>query len=146
MRRSYLGAVMGEDGSYGIVFRDFPGCISAGDTLEEVLAMGAEALQGHVEAMLDAGDFIPDPSVYTVADADAWLSEPDDSVTDAWVGVFPVEIEIPERGDTVTIRMKADLVQKIADVAVRQASPRIGSRDFIERAVEHELERYRKSA
>lgn len=146
MRRSYLGAVMGEAGSYGIVFRDFPGCVSVGDTLADALAMGAEALRGHVEAMLDAGDFIPEPSIYTLEDADAWLSEPDDPVIDPWVGIYPVEIEVAERADTVTLRMKADLVQRIADVAGYQVAAPIASRDFIEQAVEHELERYRKSA
>lgn len=33
---------------YGVSFPDFPGCISAGSTLEEARRMGAEALALHI--------------------------------------------------------------------------------------------------
>jgi predicted RNase H-like HicB family nuclease len=56
MKKSYLGAVCEGGGTFGIVFRDFPGCVSAGDTLDEVLAMGREALQGYVELMAEEGE------------------------------------------------------------------------------------------
>ncbi|MEO0501233.1 MAG: type II toxin-antitoxin system HicB family antitoxin, partial [Pseudomonadota bacterium] len=55
MRKTYLGAVCGKDGSYGIVFKDFPGCTSAGDTIAEVLETGREALQGHIDTGIDYG-------------------------------------------------------------------------------------------
>jgi len=48
--------------SYGVEFPDFPGCISAGDTLDEAARMGAEALEIHVKGMLEDGEAIPDPS------------------------------------------------------------------------------------
>jgi predicted RNase H-like HicB family nuclease len=145
MKRSYLGAVMGEDENYGIVFLDFPGCVSAGDSVTDVIAMGAEALQGHVECMLDAGEAIPDPTTHSVEDVQRWLSEPDDPLEDPIVGLFSIDIVIPEHQETVTMRMKAGLVREIAEIAALQVS-RLGSRDFIEQAIEHELERYRKSA
>ena len=47
------------DGSYGICFPDFPGCVSAGDTFEETIRAGAEALAFHVEGMRDDGEPIP---------------------------------------------------------------------------------------
>lgn len=43
-------------------FLDFPGCVSAGSTPDEALAMGREALEGHIEAMEEAGEPIPEPS------------------------------------------------------------------------------------
>jgi predicted RNase H-like HicB family nuclease len=52
--------VPGTDG-YGVVFPDFPGCISAGDTYEEALRMAHEALSGHVLCMKKDGDPIPEP-------------------------------------------------------------------------------------
>ena len=33
--------------SYGVSFPDVPGCVSAGDTMQEALANAAEALAGH---------------------------------------------------------------------------------------------------
>lgn len=47
---------------YGVSFPDFPGCITAGETLEEAKAMAKEALEGHMEAMKEAGFNIPAPS------------------------------------------------------------------------------------
>lgn len=47
---------------YGVSFPDFPGCITAGETLEEAKAMAKEALEGHIETMKEAGFSIPAPS------------------------------------------------------------------------------------
>ena len=47
---------------YGVSFPDFPGCITAGKTLEEARRLAVEALTFHVEGMLEDGDAIPSPS------------------------------------------------------------------------------------
>lgn len=46
---------------YGVDFPDFPGCITAGKTLEEAKDMAQEALQGHLDCMIEYGDEIPEP-------------------------------------------------------------------------------------
>ena len=145
MKRTYLGAVCGEPNSYGVVFRDLPGCVSAGATIDNVLESGAEALRGHLESMLEDGEAVPDPTPHTLADVESWLADDGDEIDEVWVGLFPVAVEIPEQADTVTIRMKADLVRHIAEMASKSAA-NFDSRSFIESAVEHELDRYRKSA
>jgi predicted RNase H-like HicB family nuclease len=48
--------------AYGVVVPDLPGCLSAGDTLEEAIAGAGEAASAWIEAALDAGDPIPPPS------------------------------------------------------------------------------------
>ncbi|MDR1359587.1 MAG: type II toxin-antitoxin system HicB family antitoxin [Deltaproteobacteria bacterium] len=45
-------------GGYSVLFPDFPGCNSDGDTLEQAVSMAADALAGHIEAMLNDGDSI----------------------------------------------------------------------------------------
>jgi predicted RNase H-like HicB family nuclease len=60
------------DSDYGVSFPDFPGCISAGSTLDEARDMGAEALAFHIEGMVEDGLTIPDPS-----DLEAVMSDPD---------------------------------------------------------------------
>jgi predicted RNase H-like HicB family nuclease len=50
------------DSDYGVSFPDFPGCITAGRTLEEAKEMALEALTGHIQAMLDTGETVPDAS------------------------------------------------------------------------------------
>jgi predicted RNase H-like HicB family nuclease len=43
------------DSDYGVVFPDFPGCVSAGSTLDEA-ALGAHEAGGHVALMVADGD------------------------------------------------------------------------------------------
>ena len=50
------------DSDFGVDFPDFPGCVTAGETLEDARRMAAEALQLHIEGMLEDGDAIPAPS------------------------------------------------------------------------------------
>jgi predicted RNase H-like HicB family nuclease len=47
---------------YGVSFPDFPGCITAGSTLEEARRMAAEALTLHIEGMREDGEPLPEPS------------------------------------------------------------------------------------
>jgi predicted RNase H-like HicB family nuclease len=52
-------------GGYSVDFPDLPGCISAGDTLDEALSMAREALSLHLFGMLEDGETLPvasDPS------------------------------------------------------------------------------------
>jgi predicted RNase H-like HicB family nuclease len=51
-----------KDSAYGVSFPDFPGCITAGSTLEEARRMAAEALAFHIQGMREDGDEIPEPS------------------------------------------------------------------------------------
>jgi len=45
---------------------DVPGCVSAGDTLDEMRAMMREALESHFEVMLEHDEAIPKPAVTNV--------------------------------------------------------------------------------
>ena len=47
---------------YGVSFPDFPGCITAGITLEEARRMAVEALTFHIEGITEDGEAIPQPS------------------------------------------------------------------------------------
>ena len=60
---NYIALIHKDAGSdYGVSFPDFPGCISAGATLDEARAMAAEALALHVEGMTEDGEAAPEPS------------------------------------------------------------------------------------
>jgi predicted RNase H-like HicB family nuclease len=47
---------------YGVSFPDFPGCITAGSSLEEARHLAGEALALHVAGMREDGEPIPRPS------------------------------------------------------------------------------------
>jgi predicted RNase H-like HicB family nuclease len=57
-------AYLHKDGKsdYGVSFPDFPGCITAGSTLEEARSMAAEALSFHIAGIRQDGEFLPEPS------------------------------------------------------------------------------------
>ncbi len=50
-----------DDGiSYGVTVPDLPGCFSAGDTLDEAIEMAKEAIDAHVELLIEGGEGIPE--------------------------------------------------------------------------------------
>ncbi len=60
---TYLATVHKENNSdYGAQFYDFIGCISGGETMEELKIMVTEALNSHIALMLADGEEIPPPS------------------------------------------------------------------------------------
>jgi predicted RNase H-like HicB family nuclease len=50
------------DSDFGVSFPDFPGCVTAGKTLEEARRMAAEALSLHITGMIEDAEEIPNPS------------------------------------------------------------------------------------
>lgn len=51
-----------EGTAYGVVVPDMPGCFSAGDTLDEAITGAEEAAAAWIDAALDAGGSVPEPS------------------------------------------------------------------------------------
>lgn len=67
----YIALIRKEDGTdYGVDFPDFPGCITAGSTLDEAIQMAEEALSLHAEVIVEDGDDLPDPSTLDEVMAD----------------------------------------------------------------------------
>ncbi len=51
-----------EESDFGVSFPDFPGCITAGTTIDDAKDMAQEALSGHVACMLEENLPLPKPS------------------------------------------------------------------------------------
>ena len=85
---------------------DVPGCVSVGDTWDEMLAMIAEALTFHIEDLLEQGEPLPVPKM-SIEDAIAYRDEPiPDDVMESYLEfgddtpslstrVEYVEVEVP---------------------------------------------------
>ena len=75
---SYIALLFKEpDSDYGVAFPDFPGCVTAGATLDENrplslahTACPAEVLSFHLDGMRTAGEAIPAPSTLDEVMAD----------------------------------------------------------------------------
>ena len=69
---------------------DVPGCVSAGDTLEEMQVMMREALEFHLSGMLEDGEMIPEPTT-----TDVELKDEDFEDVEYFV-VQKLEVKVPD--------------------------------------------------
>lgn len=64
----YAAFIPEKDSKFSVIFPDIGGCTTWGESREHAYVMATEALEGHLEAMVDDNDELPEPSNYT----DAW--------------------------------------------------------------------------
>jgi len=127
--RHYIGLIHKESASdFGISFPDFPGCVSAGTTLDEALAMGREALDGHIEAMVEAGEAIPAPS-----DIDTVMKNPENR---DGVAVLVPAPDLAGKAVRVNVTLPEGLLARIDEAAPNRSR-------FLAEAAEEHLERKR---
>ncbi|WP_062379463.1 type II toxin-antitoxin system HicB family antitoxin [Pseudomonas abietaniphila] len=55
--------------AWGVEVPDIPGCFSAGDDLDDAMAMAREAIEGHLEILAEDGAVIPTAQTVTVHQA-----------------------------------------------------------------------------
>lgn len=77
-------AIHEEDGKFGVTVPDLPGCFSAGDSMEEALDNAREAIDGHVELLIEEGAGAPE--VHTL---DEQMADPN------YAGARWAVIEVP---------------------------------------------------
>lgn len=92
------------DSDFSVLFPDFPGCVSAGDTLDESILNAHEALSGHVAYMLADGDLLPEPT--PLQDI---LKEHDSST----VAVTVIPIVLPGQIKRINITLDEGLLDEI---------------------------------
>jgi predicted RNase H-like HicB family nuclease len=129
MRRTYQGAVVAGPSGFGVTFPDVPGVISAGATMEELARMAREALQFHIEGLVEDGEDIPEPTELDLDWVRAQYDDPEAAAEgEQWVAIIPVPVAL----DTDVVR------------AIDQAG--MNRREFVAAAARRELERLKKSA
>lgn len=116
-----------ETGKYGVTVPDLPGCFSAGDSLEEALEGAREAIDGHVELLLESGAGMPQ-----VQSLDVHVNNPD------LAGAIWAVIDVPvERyfgpAEKINITVPALTLKHIDEYAVSHGESRSA---FLVRAAE----------
>jgi len=97
------------DSDFGVSFPDFPGCVTAGKTLDEAHRMAAEALALHIAGMVEDGEAIPEPSILDVLAGDPAMKG---------AVAFLVHVEpATERTVRINITARENLVELIDDMA-----------------------------
>lgn len=82
---------------YGVTVPDLPGCFSAGDTLDEAIEMGREAIDAHYELMVRDGMEIPAPRPLSEHQADPDLADAVWAIVDSDVEQYqakPIRLNI----------------------------------------------------
>lgn len=64
-----------DEHAWGVEVPDIPGCFSAGDDLDDAIAMAREAIEGHFEILADDGAVIPHANKITVHAANPAYSD-----------------------------------------------------------------------
>jgi predicted RNase H-like HicB family nuclease len=95
------------DSDFGVDFPDFPGCITAGSTLDEARVMAVEALTGHIRGMLEDGEPIPEPSAL-----EAVMADPDNR---DGVAVL-IDVPVHSKSIRVNVMLPEDLLRQIDQV------------------------------
>jgi predicted RNase H-like HicB family nuclease len=89
---------------FGVSFPDFPGCITAGKTLEEAHRLAAEALSLHIAGMMEDKEVIPEPSTL-----DALAKDP--VIKDAYA--FLVDVNVAEKAERFNITARSSQMEEI---------------------------------
>ena len=122
---SYIGLIRKDaDSDFGVDFPDFPGCVSAGATLEEARRMAQEALELHVGGMVEDGDALPVPSSLETIMADPQNAD-----------AVAFQVTVPGAADR-TVRVNITLPERL----LRRIDERAKNRSaFLARAAERAL-------
>ena len=106
------------DSDYGVSFPDFPGCVTAGATLEEARREAAEALELHVAGLVEDGEALPGP---TPLDDVVHSSDYADAQA-----VIVVPIKVERRAVRVNVTFDPVLLERIDKTAEAMGRTRAG--------------------
>lgn len=115
MRLQHYRALLEPDGKggYGVVFPDFPGCVSAASDAETAVNHAAEALALHVEGMLEDQNDLPAPSAPDAPLPD-WLA--DEPGAERWVRVL-VPVTVPGKARRINVTLEESLLARLDHAA-----------------------------
>jgi predicted RNase H-like HicB family nuclease len=116
-----IGLVHEEDGNYGISFPDFPGCVSAGATLDEAVERGRATLAFHVEGMVEDGDSLP-----PIRTLEELRADKDYRADAKGAVVVAVPFELPGKSVRLNISLDERLVEAIDRAAAAAGQTRSG--------------------
>ena len=75
MKASYVVVYEETQTNYCAYLPDFPGCITTGQTWDEIQKMAREAIEFHIEGMIQHGDSLPERPM-TLESAKAYHNRP----------------------------------------------------------------------
>lgn len=89
---------------FGVSFPDFPGCVTAGKTLEEARRLAPRALALHMQGMIEDGEPIPEPSTLDDLAADPAMRN---------AVAFLVSVDVTEKAERFNITARKSQMEEI---------------------------------
>lgn len=126
------------DSDYGVTVPDLPGCFSAGATVDEALVMAREAILGHLEALVETGQDVPEPR-----SIDEHRDNPDHADAALWAVVEVDLSNLPGRAKRINISMNERVLEQLDQHATQTHESRSG---VIQRAVAAYLQQRKQPA
>lgn len=109
------------DSDYGVTVPDLPGCFSAGSTLDEAMVMAREAIELHIEALLEDGSPVPPSSDVDVVRGQA--EDPDDAI----FAIVSIDLgKLPMKAQRINITMPERVLAMVDRFAERAGETRSG--------------------
>lgn len=105
---------------YGVSVPDLPGCISAGETIEDALVMAREAIELHLIGLIEEGGFPPEPTPI-----EQWREDPDFAGA-TWAVVRIEESNLSPKAQRVQITLPERLLIAVDEFADRHDQTRSG--------------------
>ena len=116
MKQRFISLLYPGDGTVDVIFPDFPGCVTQGDTMEGALHVAAEALCFHISGMVADGEPLPAASTL-----DSILADPE---TEPGSVAAYIETAVPGKTVPVNVSMDENLVKQIEAVAGKRGRSR----------------------
>jgi predicted RNase H-like HicB family nuclease len=109
-----------KDSDYGVTVPDLPGCFSAGGTLDEAIAMAREAIELHLEGLIEEGLPIPRPGTIEQHRRNR------DYAGGTWAVVSVDTSKLPLKTKRINITMPQRVLQAVDRQAEREGETRSG--------------------
>ncbi|MDR1337752.1 MAG: type II toxin-antitoxin system HicB family antitoxin [Rickettsiales bacterium] len=119
MVKKYIAVFIQHKGKFNVLFPDFDGLVSQGDTYDDALRMAHEALSVHVEGMREDGLDIPNPSSLAEVRKNWWGW--DDIGDAAWTTTLISELP-SLKAKRYTLTMNPELMARIDSVSSNRSA------------------------
>ncbi|RJR41103.1 MAG: ribbon-helix-helix protein, CopG family [Deltaproteobacteria bacterium] len=134
---NYIAVVHKEPGSdYGVSFPDFPGCITAGKTIDEAKDLAHEALLLHLEGLRE--DRVPLPAPTNLEDL---VADPENAEAVAFLVVSAPDAQ--GKAKRINITMPEETLRRVDAAAKRRGLSRSS---FLTRAAQEAMDQEGRSS
>lgn len=116
----YPVAIDKNDSSFGVRVPDIPGCFSGGDDYQDAIESAHEAIEAHIELLVEDGEAIPE-----VTSIEKWVNDPEYAGA-VWALVDVDITRLMGKAEKINVTLPSLLIRRIDQFVAQH--PEYGSR------------------